>query len=293
MLAEEELRKSSIIINSTTDAVVTTDLNGIVTSWNRGAELIYKYKPDEIIGKSVNLLWRKKDFPILESIIADLIAGKEIANYDGVCLDKKGNEISVLLALTSIKDKTGNNTELVGITKDISDRKRAEDALRSSGERFRDLAEMLPEAVFETDRNLNLTFANRRAFELFGYSDEDLEKGLNGLDMLVPENRERAKINMVKRLRGEDPRTAEYQALRKDGTTFPVLFHASSIAKDGELIGLRGIIVDITERKKVEENLHYRLEMEELIMKISSYRILENSWKPIVVMYFNTRITAE
>jgi PAS domain S-box-containing protein len=109
---------------------------------------------------------------------------------------------------------------------------------------------------------------------LFGYSDEDLEKGLNGLDMLVPENRERAKINMVKRLRGEDPRTAEYQALRKDGTTFPVLFHASSIAKDGELIGLRGIIVDITERKKVEENLHYRL-------------------KPIVVMYFNTRITAE
>lgn len=377
---EEELKKNSIIINSTTDAVVTTDLNGMVTSWNRGAELIYKYKPVEIIGKPVSLVWRKEDFPILESIIADLIAGKEIANYEGVCLDKFGSEISVLLSLTSIKDKAGNVTELVGITKDITDRKRAEEALqererflqnifgaiqdgisvldidlniiktnfwmektyadqmpllgkkcyrvyqrrespcpwcpsirtvetgetnteivpypseqnpsgwieltaypvkdeqgrmtnvieyvkditdrkrseealKGSETRFRDLAELLPEAVFETDQNLNLTYVNRRAFDLFGYTEEDIDRGLNGFEMIVPEDRDRVKTNMTRRLRGEDPGTVEYTAIRKDGSKFPILFHASSIVKDGRLSGLRGIIIDISDRKRVENAL--------------------------------------
>lgn len=143
-----------------------------------------------------------------------------------------------------------------GIAKNISEaieRNQAREALRGSEERFRGLAKMLPEAVFETDRDLIITFANQRAFELFGYSAEDMEEGLNGLEMFTPNDRERARENFGKRQLREDPGTIEYEAIRKDGSTFPVLFHANSILKEGVLVGIRGIVVDITETKRLQD----------------------------------------
>ena len=127
--------------------------------------------------------------------------------------------------------------------------------LVTSEERFRDLVEMLPEAVFETDLDLNLTFANQHAFELFGYSEGDLRQGLNGLEMFTPEERNCIKANFAKRQKGEPVGIVEYQALKKDGTTFPVILHANSIMKEDRLIGLRGVIIDITLRKQAEDEL--------------------------------------
>jgi len=137
-------------------------------------------------------------------------------------------------------------------------------ALKNTEERFKNLTEMLPEAVFETDENIYLTYANQKAFDLFGYSPDDLKKGLRGLDMIAPEDRDRARANIEKRMRGEEPGTIEYTAIRKDGSTFPVLFHAGTILKDGKPAGMRGIIVDITERKQnekvlLESQLRYRI----------------------------------
>ncbi len=169
---------------------------------------------------------------------------------------KADGEVSWVYDYTIVRGNDQNEiTHFDSYIMDITERKQAEKELRESEERFKDLAEMLPEAAFETDRNLKLTYANRRAFELFGYSDEDLTRGLKGLEMFAPESRDRVKANFTKRIKGEDPGTIEYQALKKDGSTFPVFFHANSIMKEGELFGLRGIIIDITERKKAEEKI--------------------------------------
>ena len=135
---------------------------------------------------------------------------------------------------------------------DITERKKAEEALRNSEARFRDLVDMLPEAVFETDKKLMLTFANQRALELFGYSKEEMEQGLYGLDMLTPEDRDRARENMEKRFAGTYDGPVEYMAVKKDKTIFPILFHANLIKKGKKILGFRGIIVDITEQKRVE-----------------------------------------
>jgi PAS domain S-box-containing protein len=175
-----------------------------------------------------------------------------------------------------VRDEQGHIKNVIEYVKDITARKLAEDAMRNSEERFRSLAEMLPEAVFETDQDLHLTFANRRAFKLFGYSDEDLMRGLNGLDMIAPEDRERAKENLARRAKGENPGTIEYRALRKDGSTFPVLFHANAIIKEGKVIGLRGVVVNITDRKQSEEALR---SSEERYRKL-----VENATEGIVVV---------
>ncbi|MHA2362831.1 MAG: PAS domain-containing sensor histidine kinase [Candidatus Hodarchaeales archaeon] len=91
--------------------------------------------------------------------------------------------------------------------------------------------------------------------ELLGYRHEDIINHLNVSQILIPEDRERAKQNIYRRLRGEDLGTTEYTALRKDGSTLPVLIYASPIIHDNKPIGLRGIVLDISDRKQAEDVL--------------------------------------
>ncbi|MBN2416577.1 PAS domain S-box protein [bacterium] len=160
---------------------------------------------------------------------------------------------------------------LWGFQLDISEQKEAEAALRGSEERFRNLAELLPEALFETDGQLELLFANQRAFELFGYSRGDLERGLNSLEMIAPADRPRAKANFRRRSDGGDPGVVEYTAIRKDGSTFPSLLHANTIFRDGVLQGIRGIIVDISERKEAEAVFRRQVLEQEIMLKVSQH----------------------
>ena len=124
--------------------------------------------------------------------------------------------------------------------------------LRESEQRFRELAEMLPETVFEIDLGGQVTFVSRSAFAAFGYTPQDVEKGLIAFDLLAPEDRERALGNMAKVLKGDDIGLTEYTALTKGGERVPVLLHSSAIIRDGRSLGLRGFMINICERNRVE-----------------------------------------
>ena len=128
-----------------------------------------------------------------------------------------------------------------------------EEALRESEDRYRELAESLPEIVFETDEKGSLSYANRNAFDYFGYTESDFNRGLNVLQMIIPEDRDRAMENMQKVLNGEISDSVEYTALRKDRSTFPILIHSKAFFRDNKPIGLRGIILDLTDIRRAEE----------------------------------------
>jgi PAS domain S-box-containing protein len=150
-------------------------------------------------------------------------------------------------------DKMGNLYQYQSIGLDITESKRAEQSLRISEERFREMAELMPQTVFETDAAGKLTFANRKAFENFGYSQQDFDSGLNSLNMLAPEDHQRAAENIIRIMGGEEIGLNEYTALRKDGSSFPIMTHSAAIVRDGKTLGVRGVIIDITDRKKAEE----------------------------------------
>jgi len=132
------------------------------------------------------------------------------------------------------------------------------EALRNSEERFRELAETLPEAVFETDLQGILTFANRNAFDCFGYTQQDFAGGLKALDFIATCDIERAQTNIQRIMNGENIGLNEYTVRRKDGSTFPSIINTSVIVRGGKPFGLRGFIIDITERKRAEEALRQR-----------------------------------
>ncbi len=131
---------------------------------------------------------------------------------------------------------------------------RFKDALATSERRFRELAVLLPVTVFEIDLNAKLTFVNRVAFDIFGYSQEDFDRGINAFQVIAQEDHERLKESISRLYNGEDIGIIEFTAQKKDGSRFPVIVHSNVIKNEGgPPIGYRGILIDITERKRAED----------------------------------------
>jgi PAS domain S-box-containing protein len=119
---------------------------------------------------------------------------------------------------------------------------------------FTELADFLPEIVFELDLEGNFTYANQYLFESTGYTQEDINDGMNPSHFVIPNDRERVKQNIQKLIQGKKPNYTRYTALRKDGTTFPILVYSNLILHDTHPIAVRGMILDITDQiKAVEE----------------------------------------
>lgn len=140
--------------------------------------------------------------------------------------------------------------------------------LQISESRYRELSDLLPVAVFEMDINATITFCNMYAYELTGYNKEDFNKGFNAIQLIVPEERAKAQQNILKVMKEAVLQDTEYKAQKKDGTIITVVIRSAPITKDGKTVGVRGVIIDITERKQIEEELkkHHNY-LEELVNK--------------------------
>ena len=117
---------------------------------------------------------------------------------------------------------------------------------------------MLPQIIYEVDTKGTLTYANRIAFELFGYNEDEFRQGLNVIQIIAPADHERAASAIRAMLNGTGRTTRvteEYLARRKDGSEFPVAIYSSAIVTRGRITGLRGIIVDITDRRLAQERI--------------------------------------
>ncbi len=127
--------------------------------------------------------------------------------------------------------------------------------ITSSEKRFREMAELLPQTLFEVDTTGRLTYANPIAFELFGYSRKDFEGGINIIQLIHPDGHTRAIENINKIYKGALLGGSEYTAIKKDGTQFPILIYTTRQEENGNLIGLRGILLDISNIKQAEESI--------------------------------------
>jgi PAS domain S-box-containing protein len=158
---------------------------------------------------------------------------------------------------------------------DITEQTQAQGMIRKSNERYRELADALPQIVFEMDLQGNLTFINRSAFTIMGYTPDDFDRGINVIDRVAPEDRARVLDNIAGLLHGGQT-GGEYTFVREDGSRLPVIINAKPIYRNGRPTGFRGIVVDITEQKKTEEQIRASLQEKEVLLKEIHHRVRNN-----------------
>jgi PAS domain S-box-containing protein len=193
----------------------------------------------EFVKKSVhNALYENKSYDLEYRIILPNGSKRNIQARGRVTFDNRGEPV-----------------RMIGTVNDITERKQIEEVLKTSEKKYRELADLLPQTVFELDKSGNFTFANFYGFQSSGYTPEDIKKGLNALQLFIPEDRVRVKKNIRIVLGGRKSNANEYTALRKDGSTYPVIVYSAPVFYEGKPAGLRGVVLDITERKHIENEL--------------------------------------
>lgn len=141
-----------------------------------------------------------------------------------------------------------------GIIVDITDRKAAEEAMLESERKYRELADFMPQTLFELDKNLCLVYINKTGMEQFGLTAEEF--GKFSPEYFVPEDLPKLKSNLEFLLDGKSSEViCEYTAVSKTGQHIPILTYSIPIYRNEEVVGIRGIILDISERKAVERAL--------------------------------------
>ena len=240
------------------------DANGRVTSANGAAERILGLSRDQLLGRTLRdpgwkvvredgSEFRPKNQPAQVAMrtgrpVFDVVAGV----YHP---DEKRFYWMVVNSMPQFRPGEKKPFEVFTTLVDITERKEAEAALRESEQRYRSLADSLPTAVFEADLEGRLTYANRAAFDWFGYTDEIVVDGWMVVQMLAEVDRQRAGDSFRRILSEGIISSGEYTAQRKDGSIFPAMVTSTAISHNGRKTGLRGILVDISERKKAEETL--------------------------------------
>ncbi|MFH1821371.1 MAG: PAS domain-containing protein [Methanobacteriota archaeon] len=252
----EPSRYLAPIVRSSNDAIFSLTTTGKITSWNKAAEMIYGYSAGEAIGHSISITIppdRKQEF---EQFLKKVKRGKIIKQFETFRVHKNRTPIYLSLTISPIKDATGKIIGASAIAHDITERKRAEEALHDSEERLRTIINSSPEAIVVTDADMNVVSCNQAALKIAGLSSKDELIGKYAFDFIIPSERHRAVYDLKKKAGLGVAKGLEYKLLTNDGRELFVEISASVIPdKSGKPASFVFICRDITERKRAEEEL--------------------------------------
>jgi hypothetical protein len=271
--AEVEVQLAAIV-RSSHDAIIGEDLDGTVTSWNPGAELLYGYRAAEIVGANVELLIPTESRAEETEILARIARGERIEQYQPKRVRKDGTTVRVSVTVSPMADASGQIVGAARISRDVTDRQRAEAI-------FRGLLEAASDAIVGVDRHGTIAMVNTQAERLFGYARHELEG--QPVEILVPEaaravhpsHRSAFFANPTPR-----PMSAAMQLAgrRKDGTEFPAEISLSSLETEEGLL-VSAAVRDVTERIEAQaerERLTARAERVRLESQLHQSQRLES-----------------
>jgi len=256
--AEEALRESEdklkAILSSSPDAITVFDLDGNVVELNQAAMTMLNFsEKKEIIGKSSFDFVALRDVDRAREAFKRTLEQGSVKNGEFNLLTKEGEEFLVELSAGAIPDAFGEPSYIVAVMKDISERRRAERALRESQQKFEGLFRDNPEAAVYVDPEFHILDVNPHFEQLFGYCSEEV-KGKRLLEVIVPEDRlEEGKMLDERAKKGH----VRYDTVRKrkDGSLVPVSVSAAPIMVEDKHIGYVGVYKDIGELGKTQQEL--------------------------------------
>jgi PAS domain S-box-containing protein len=255
--AGESLSRLAAIVESSDDAIIGKGLDGTIVSWNPGAERIYGYALEEMIGRPISVLVPPDHSDEVPQILDKIRRGERVDHFQTVRMRKDGTRIDVSLSVSPIKDASGQITGASTIARDITERKEAWEALRQSQERYGDLVEHSETLIFTHDLEGTLLSVNRAMVRRLGYeqAEELLGRKLSDflasdvlslfdayLETVLKEGRAYGFMRVLTRS-GEERILEYHNSLRREGLATPIV---------------SGIANDVTERMRAERALEKR-----------------------------------
>ena len=276
--SEEEIKKSEAyyrtIFENTGTATIIIEENTIISLANSEFEKLSGYSKEELEDKKswVDLLVKDEIEKVMNYHNTRRLKKSTPTNYE-IKFINKNNQILNLHVTVALLPYT--QKRLISFL-DITDKKESIKALKESQKKYKYLAELLPQPIFESNMKGNITFTNNIGFKMFGYTQKDLDTGLNMLQLLDPKDHEKALKNVKRSRIMEELFVEEYTALKKDGTSFPILVYSNALKHNDKVVGSRGVIVDLTDIKNVENNLKASVHEKEILLREIHHRVKNN-----------------
>jgi PAS domain S-box-containing protein len=254
---EQLNRTLAAVVESSVDAILSKDLNGIIATFNQGAERLFGYKAREVVGKPITILIPPDRHHEEPEILARVRRGERIDQYETVRRRKDGTLVDVSLTVSPVKDDQGGIIGASKIARDITERKLSEAKLRDSERQLQELIAAIPAAIYTTDAQGKVTYYNQAAAELAGRpptigSDEWCVtwKLYHPNGTPLPYDQCPMAIALKE---GRAIRNAELVAERPDGTRVPFIPYPTPLRDAvGGIIGAINMLVDVSERKHAE-----------------------------------------
>jgi PAS domain S-box-containing protein len=278
--AEERLRveKASLdgLFESAQEGIVMSDLQGRVTRVNSDFSRLFGYKREEVLGRDVDeLVVPKKYLKNGISFTKKVAAGRNVS-FEAVRQRKDGKLIDVsVLASPIIAD--GKVVAIYAIYRNITERKQAEENLRLSEEKYRNLVELSPDAILFLDMKGTIIACNTFMTKATGYSKEEIVgKHLTELELLPDENTPKYMELLYAASKGQVPKPFDVTWYHKDRTAYLAEIRIGFIKERGENIGVQVVARDITERKQAEERIRTSLREREVMLREIHHRVKNN-----------------
>ncbi len=250
-LSEESYKN---LFNSVIDAIYIQDENGYFIDVNEGAVKMYGYQKEYFIGKTPEFLSAlgKNDLNDVLKKVKKSFNG-EPQRFEFWGKKKNGEIFPKEIVLT--KGKYFGKDVVYAIARDISEIINTQIKLEKSEKKYKEFIESLPQPIFEADLNGNVIYGNKACFEIFKFVEDDFKKGINIFQVIDSSDFERAKSNVQILLKNNINHTNEYLLVRNNGEKFNSIIYTIPISSDNKIVGLRGIILDITQIKQYEKQL--------------------------------------
>ncbi len=243
------------IVEASDDAIISKSLDGIIRSWNPGAERLFGYSAAQAIGQPVTLIVPQELRAEEQSILERLGNGERIENFETVRLTRHGRRVDISLSVSPIVDETGTVVGAAKVARDISQHKRAEAALRASEERFRELANNIDQFAWTCDELGYATWYNRRWYDYTGGTFADM-RGNGWKAFLLPDHLERVSAGIEAAVASGTPWEDTFPLRGKDGGYRWFLSRAVPIRDgSGRVVRWFGTNTDVTDRLELEQEL--------------------------------------
>ena len=254
-IAEAAISNLAAIVESSKDTILSTTLEGIIISWNKGAEEMYGYFASEIIGKNVSKLSPPEKEDDIKAIFSKIKSGKQIENFETTAVKKDGSKFFVSLTISPIKNSKGKITSSSIISRDITENKKTLEALQTSEKKYKDIFQFAPIGIFQADINGYILTANHSLAEILGFNSTVELTSLN-LSHDIFLYKELFYLMITQTQAPDSVLDMEARWKKKDNEPIWVQLNVHS-AKDNSNneIYYEGFVRDITEQKKSQEQI--------------------------------------